>query len=497
MRHEVIGHPATQSEHDSRVLCELLANVLTKHGFHCGIRVGAEFGGTVEAILQACSLERLYGVDPYQRSPIHDMTAGSSQFECQAIRGTAATKLARFGQRFVMINDSSDSASKRVPDGMDFVYLDVAAPEHEITSHLRTWSGKVRDGGIIAGRVYGQDNRPDGKNAADTFFSRFGWPIYVEGHALWWTLKQPVSISFFVPAFNCSQTLEETVASITLSNTGPDDEIIVVDDGSTDSTVACVQKLAAADGRVRLIRHRHNKGGASARNTAVEAARHSLLFCLDSDNVLEANSIPGLRKCLVDGGADAAVFQELHFFRQAPGMTTHVWRFKPGVVELQDYLAGTIVPGASGNYLFTAQSWRRAGGYPIDAKALDTWGFGLRQVATVSKMITHSATHYFHRYGHESYWMREAKVGHNSLIALTLLIPYIDRLDKRDVDYVFSKRGRREWFESLSQRPLRLQGKKSGVDGCSVMTSVRDDVIRAASRKKRWLSPRRLLRWRA
>jgi glycosyltransferase involved in cell wall biosynthesis len=495
VRHEAILHQPTQSDHDLHVLSELLASVLTKHRLRNGIQVGFGPGNTAESLLECCSLERLYGVNRYQHPMVPDVANGSSRLECHAIQDSPAARLARFGPRFIMINDSFDLAPKRVPDGMDFVYLDVAGPEQEITSQLRTWFSKVRDGGIIAGRLYGPDRQPVGQKAANTFFSRFGWPICTEEPGLWWTLKQPISISFFIPAFNCSQTLVETVTSITLNNLGSDDEVIIVDDGSTDSTVTCAQKLAAGDGRVRLIQHRHNKGGASARNTAVEAARHSLLFCLDSDNVLEANSIPGLRNCLIDGGADVAAFQELHYFRQAPGMTTHIWRFKPGAVELQDYLAGTIVPGASGNYLFTAQSWTRAGGYPIDAKALDTWGFGLRQVATGSRMITYPATRYFHRYGHDSYWVREAKAGHAGLIALTLIIPYLDRLEKRDVEYLFSKRGRREWFESLDQRPLRVREKQIGRNGCSVMTGDVVEVNRAILRKKLWPSPKRLLQW--
>lgn len=467
MTHEFMRHPAGQAEHELRVLQPQLANILAKHGFRRGVQVVVGDGANAKALLDGCSLERLYRVDSYRRD-------------------SATARLDRFGERFVMINEASDIAANRVPEGMDFVFLDGELSDDEVTSHLRTWVGKVREGGVIAGRMRGQDGSPAGKKAAEAFFGRFRWTIHAEGSGLWWTMKQPVPISFFIPAFNCSQTLAEAVSSITLTNISADDEVIIVDDGSTDSTATCAKQIAAEDGRVRVIQHRRNKGGASARNTAVEAARHSVLFCLDSDNVLEQNSISGLRKCIVDHGADVAAFQELHFFRENPGQTTHVWRFKPGIVELQDYLAGTIVPGASGNYMFTAQSWAQAGGYPIDAKALDTWGFGLRQVATGARMITQPATRYFHRYGHESYWTREVRAARTALIALMLLIPYLERLDKRDVEYLFSKRGRGQWFESLDRRPLHVRGTPTGVAGSSLVTGHPEEADRAISEKQRW-----------
>lgn len=485
---------AMQAEHSWGSAYPLIAAVLAKHGARQGVEVGVSYGGNSESMLMRCGLERLYGVDAYRHRPDYDDPANVSQAEFDAIHAYAAARFTRFGNRYVLIRAASQEAVRSVPDDLDFVYLDADHSFVGVRADLRHWFRKVRDGGIICGHDYGHPDFPGVREAVDGFFHRFGWPVHVEGEGVWWTVKRPIPVSFFIPAFNCSQTLEESVVSITEANSGPDDEIIIVDDGSTDATAACAEKLSAEDGRVRVIRHRRNKGGASARNTAVEAARHSVLFCLDSDNVLERGSIPGLHRCLVDEAADVAAFQELHYFRETPGKTTHIWRFKPGTVELHDYLAGTIVPGASGNYMFTTRSWERAGGYAVDAGALDTWSFGLRQVATGSRMITHPAARYFHRYGHDSYWIRESKAARTSLTALMLMIPYLERLEDRDVEYLFSKRGREGWFESLDRRPLRLRGMHQGMAGCSLLNSDMGDAGRKSAGKPRRSSLRRLFR---
>lgn len=274
-----------------------------------------------------------------------------------------------------------------------------------------------------------------------------------------------MNVSFFIPAFNCAKTLAETVASVFSDNFQQGDELVIVNDGSTDDTEVLIQELKGQYPSVRSISHSFNKGGGAARNTAVENAEYDILFCLDSDNVLERASIPRLKQFLLENDADVAAFGELWYFVKSTREVTHKWIFKAGQMTLADYLAGSVVAGASGNYMFTRKSWLQASRYPEFAGALDAWGFGLRQVATGQKMMVLPASHYYHRYGHESYWVRESKQGKNSLTALQLIIPFIDELAEQDKEYIFSRRGRRAWFDRLDKRPLRLKSGETGTAG--------------------------------
>jgi teichuronic acid biosynthesis glycosyltransferase TuaG len=91
-------------------------------------------------------------------------------------------------------------------------------------------------------------------------------------------------LSVIVGAFNSSATIEETVRSVQ-AQTLADWELIVVDDGSTDTTAEIVSGLTANDARIKLIRQA-NAGTASARNAGAAEARGRYWCFLDADDML-------------------------------------------------------------------------------------------------------------------------------------------------------------------------------------------------------------------
>jgi glycosyltransferase involved in cell wall biosynthesis len=90
-------------------------------------------------------------------------------------------------------------------------------------------------------------------------------------------------ISVVVPAYNAVATLDETMRSA-LRQTHANLEVVVVDDGSKDATLAMAQSYAAQDARVRVI-SKPNGGVAAARNTGIEAARGDYIALLDADDL--------------------------------------------------------------------------------------------------------------------------------------------------------------------------------------------------------------------
>jgi glycosyltransferase involved in cell wall biosynthesis len=273
-------------------------------------------------------------------------------------------------------------------------------------------------------------------------------------------------ISFLVPAFNCAPFLPEAIRSILDGNLGDNDEIVIVDDASTDTTPTVIEALAADEPRIRTVRHRFNRGSAAAgRNTAIEHANHALFLALDADNLLEPGSVAKLMSFMVEQAATAAAFGEVRFFQTNGHRRTHSWLY-PGEITLADALAGHQWPGPDGNYLFTKESWLAAGRYDESVGGgIDSWAFGIRQLATGTRMVTLPGTHYLHRWGHESAWIRDAKLGPQSLKALRVLLPHLELLDEDSVEYLFSPQGRGSWFERLTERPLRLRGTAIGEAG--------------------------------
>ncbi len=87
-------------------------------------------------------------------------------------------------------------------------------------------------------------------------------------------------ISVLIPAYNCTATLRETLDSV-LAQTRQADEILVMDDGSTDETRA----LARSYEPLLKVYWQPNAGLARARNALVARATGDLVTFLDSDDL--------------------------------------------------------------------------------------------------------------------------------------------------------------------------------------------------------------------
>lgn len=270
------------------------------------------------------------------------------------------------------------------------------------------------------------------------------------------------AITYVVPAYNAQGTVRQSLNSI-LPNIKDSDELIIVDDCSTDDTFNVLQSFKKKNEGIdiTIIKHVVNKGDGAARNTAIEASKNELFFCLDADNILRPGSVRPLANKLLKDKADAASFQELHYFKENPSKIELKWHFPHNIkYDLSYHLSHYQVPSASGNYLITKKAWVKYGRYPEYAGALNNWGFGLAQSANGAKTVILKDSFYFHRFGHESLWMRDEHAGKIPLIALQLLIPYLKLLEDEDVEYVFSKKGRTTWFGALEKRPLRVKRQK-------------------------------------
>lgn len=90
-------------------------------------------------------------------------------------------------------------------------------------------------------------------------------------------------VSVIVPVFNAEGTLAETLQSA-LSGRYGNIEIIIIDDGSTDRSLAIAQEAAARDARIRIQR-RANGGPSAAVNSGLAVARGDYVARLDSDDL--------------------------------------------------------------------------------------------------------------------------------------------------------------------------------------------------------------------
>lgn len=89
------------------------------------------------------------------------------------------------------------------------------------------------------------------------------------------------TVSIVLPAFNREGSIRMAIESV-LRQSWTDFEMLVVDDGSTDATMARAAEVE--DPRLRLIAHPHNVGASAARNTGIREARGEWIAFQDSDD---------------------------------------------------------------------------------------------------------------------------------------------------------------------------------------------------------------------
>lgn len=102
-------------------------------------------------------------------------------------------------------------------------------------------------------------------------------------------------ISIIVPVYNAEKYLDHSIQSI-LSQTYTDFELLLIDDGSTDSSGAICDKYAEQDFRIRVF-HKENGGVSSARNMGLGNIRGDYFTFIDADDTVNVNYLRSLAPC--------------------------------------------------------------------------------------------------------------------------------------------------------------------------------------------------------
>ena len=105
-------------------------------------------------------------------------------------------------------------------------------------------------------------------------------------------------VSLYVPCYNAGRYIEKCLEGVFNQSRIPD-EVIIVDDGSTDDTSEVAKRFP-----VKLVSHECNKGLAAARNTGVRCAKHELVASIDADCIPKHDWLERLLSCMTS--ADVA-----------------------------------------------------------------------------------------------------------------------------------------------------------------------------------------------
>lgn len=112
-------------------------------------------------------------------------------------------------------------------------------------------------------------------------------------------------VTVIVPVYNAEKYLEECIESI-LNQTYPKIEVVLIDDGSTDSSKNICDSYAKNDNRVIVV-HKQNEGVSIARNTGLEIAKGELIAFCDADDYYHPNQIEKMVAELEDKEAELCI----------------------------------------------------------------------------------------------------------------------------------------------------------------------------------------------
>ena len=97
-------------------------------------------------------------------------------------------------------------------------------------------------------------------------------------------------VSIIIPTYNSADFIADTLASVQ-QQTYPNWEVILVDDGSTDITLAIAQNIAQTDHRIRIFKNPTNSGTGVTRNNALHHCQGNYIAFLDADDVWKPNKL--------------------------------------------------------------------------------------------------------------------------------------------------------------------------------------------------------------
>ena len=183
-------------------------------------------------------------------------------------------------------------------------------------------------------------------------------------------------VSVVIPAYNAEAYIEAAVDSV-LAQTTRDIELIVVDDGSSDSTATRVLSYGHA---LRCLRQA-NGGVARARNRGVEASRGRWVAFLDADDVWQPEKLES-QTSLLGARSDCRACYTAATVADATLRPIEVDRRPDGTATTTDFLLdGNVVPGGGSSMLCERELLVETGGFDPDLSLCADWDMWLRLAA--------------------------------------------------------------------------------------------------------------------
>ena len=179
-------------------------------------------------------------------------------------------------------------------------------------------------------------------------------------------------ISVIIPAYNAENFIAKTLLSV-LSQTYQNIEILVVNDGSTDTTAEIVKSFAQKDNRVILLQQ-SNAGVAAARNLAIEKSRGEYIAPIDADDIWYPQNLEKQLQCLIKSELSVGVVYSWSLDINESGLLTGGFYNSTIEGEVYTALVYKYFIGNASSSLIRRVCFEKVGGYNSKLKAENAQG---------------------------------------------------------------------------------------------------------------------------
>lgn len=142
-------------------------------------------------------------------------------------------------------------------------------------------------------------------------------------------------VSIIVPIYNVENYLEQCVKSI-VAQTYQNIEIILVDDGSLDTSGKLADKLSLTDNRIRVI-HQKNGGLSAARNTGIDSCNGEWIAFVDSDDYIASNYVERMLSVALKDGTKLVNSHYFEVDENTQKIVSTPWYVESGVYDAHDF----------------------------------------------------------------------------------------------------------------------------------------------------------------
>ena len=123
-----------------------------------------------------------------------------------------------------------------------------------------------------------------------------------------------ILVSVIIPVYNGEKYIRESIASV-LAQSWQNLEILVVDDGSTDTTAEILREFERKDRRIRTIHKEKNMQTFHARMTGIENSRGDYIMFLDADDLYSEDYVEALLSAVTGSNAELALCDNYLLFK--------------------------------------------------------------------------------------------------------------------------------------------------------------------------------------